>query len=182
MSKIDKDLGLDDMLGMLDADRTIASKQLAPQQVTLKKNNIVLEKKLAPTSSANNTSANSQNETVSLDSTNEHTISVIDQEEKPDKAAQIRPPKKEKAVTTISKKKQPVKQDIFTLLNNFNKVFTRGAYFTSVRILKEKMKYLKLLFPGKSNIEIIDTLITDCLLANRAKLKERRKAYYDAKL
>ena len=192
MSKIEKDLGLEDMLGMLDADRISVSKQPVPEKIVDKKKEMVLSKKIAPNGNADTNSANtnSQKEATSLHTVKTHIINTVDAEEhnshpktqaQPDKD-QVATPKKKKVVVALSKKKQTSKNCIFTLLNNFSKVFTRGECFTSVRILKEKIKYLKLLFPGKSNIEIIDTLITDCLTANRAKLKEKSKAFYDAKL
>lgn len=180
MSKIGKDLGLEDMLGMLDADRAILPKQQVDKKVIQKENKVI-------PSSGNST----QEESSSLRALNKYTTNAARteeqkvlsniQEQKRSKTDQ-QPPVKEKVLAASSKRKSSSKECIFTCLKNFNKAFTRGEYFTSVRILKEKVKYLKLLFPGKSNIEIIDTLITECLIANRAKLKEKRKAFYDAKL
>jgi len=167
MSKIDKDLGLEDMLGMIDADRTVVPKQVASTSS---------QKKSTPSDTvANKESANS---TLPKE---ENTVAKVKVQEE-SKTDNKNSPKKAKIVATSPKKIKTSGEFIFTLLKNFSKTFTRGESFTSVRILKEKVKYLKLLFPGQSIIEIIDTLITECLIKNRAKLKERRKAFYDAKL
>jgi len=61
---------------------------------------------------------------------------------------------------------------VYERIQNFSRIFTNSRFFTSVRVLKKKKRYLLLVFPKLSFVEIIDKLITDCLNENELVIED----------
>jgi len=169
MSKIEEEFGMDDVLGMLDADRTVVPKK----------------EKVTPISSQKE--SNSLDPTLKEESINpkppkakEPTIKVNNQNES--KTDNKNSPRNAKVGASSSKKIPASKTSIFECLKNFSQAFLRGNLFTSTRIYKEKAKHLKLLSPGESNDKIVDRLITEHLIKNKANLKKKKEEFFDKSL
>lgn len=169
MSKIDKEFGMDDVLGMLDADKTVVPKKenvipISSQEESDSLDPILKEESVTPKPSK----------------TKEPTTKVHNQNES--KTDNKNSPRNAKVVASSSKKIPTSKTSIFEYLKNFSQAFLRGNLFTSVMVCKEKSKHLKLLSPGESNTKIVDRIITDHLKKNRAKLKKNKEEFFDKSL
>lgn len=164
MSKIDNDLGFEDMLGMFDADKT----------------NVPTQKKIVATSiqKKSNTLDTTTNEKLINSSSPEKRKTVTREKHQNESKTDNDNPKNAKAGVSSSKKTKTFKDSIYSFLEDFSRAFTVGESFTSVRILKKKVKYLKLIFPEDSTIKIIDRLITNCLIENRDKVAKLKKDFF----
>ncbi len=169
MSKIDKEFGMDEVLGMLDADKTVVPKKENVTPISSQKESNSLDPILKE-ESVNPKPSKAKEPTTRVHNQNE---SNTDNKNSPRNA---------KVVASSSKKIPTAKTSIFECLKNFSQAFLRGNLFTSIRVCKEKSKHLKLLFPGESNTKIVDRLVTEHLIKNRAKLKKNKEEFFDKSL
>lgn len=85
----------------------------------------------------------------------------------------IKKEKRRKTTTNNVHKQSLQKQNSFSiLLKDQENQASTGEAFTSVRVLKHKVLLLLLLFPEERRIDIIDRLITKCLVENKSRLGE----------
>lgn len=163
LDKMDKELGMKEMIGMFDADQP--SKKEQSDTVESNQANQDADNDLSQVDSS--TPLKIQNPAPALN-TKENSKDI----RRPSKSRQTtKSARRKKQTNTINDSEEVTNTTIYDRLQTFNKEFTRGHCFTSVRILKKKREYLCYLFPENTIISIIDILITDHLIKNREKIR-----------
>ena len=169
MSKIDKELGMEEMMGMFDADKLHTDQPVKKEQAQVIKNKKpnqtakveaevdLTQANSSPTSKVGNPAPAVNNKEIKRTSRLQQSTKISHQ--------------KKRANTINDSEESITNKSIYDRLKSFSKEFARGHFFTSVRILKKKKEGLSLLFPELSTINIIDNLITDYLIKNREKLR-----------